>query len=559
MNKISSEGSGNHQSRRYQFFSYRSANIASMLFMAVCAVLGIRYYCIPCRDVANRYAPMVEALLEKDWAFAFHLRLPPLQVLCGGAVALVTGCNAFNSLQIASNLWSFAGAAVLYLLMRELYPVKKYIAACSVALYAVFPYTFHMAYSGLRDSAKTTLLLLIAYALAKICHNSLRLKPFFILGIACGLGMIARAEMVVICSFCLFVAAEIESKASCFPWRTLIAALIAGAVNFGNVLINYHLFDCAMPDYRFSDIFTACTGQTATLFDGIAVSLLLVVLIVFAGFLAEKVFRYFAWQDALLTAAGAVTMACIGAAGTAPNKAVSEFCWSLVKGCYHAVGIFILLSVIFLSYYRKLRMAEKVILLLAAANILLCVASITFFHDTLYLSSRYIYATIPLCTGFFVLGIKVIYDFLRHWFKALYVNILLAICCLAMAGGFIFHMFQPILRSYELKRGTTNNAEVLDLTEVIANDYRGEATYQPQFIPHRYVSKKRPVVTFYTEDKFSVSAYLAGGSAEVRRTANADYYVGVELPRHLRRRATLIAEVKTTGRQPVKVWRLKRK
>ena len=81
----------------------------------------------------------------------------------------------------------------------------------SIALYAVFPYTVQMASYGLREPAKTFFLLLSALGLVKIKSNARDITGFTLTGIACGLGMLIRADTVLTAIAVLAVAAGIDT------------------------------------------------------------------------------------------------------------------------------------------------------------------------------------------------------------------------------------------------------------------------------------------------------------------------------------------------------------
>ena len=87
-----------------------TAIIAAALFSGIAVWLNY----LPLRDVATRYAPMAEAFAEGNFAYAFHPRVPPLQVICGGVVAWIFRCNGFIALKTVSALW-FTGSILCLL------------------------------------------------------------------------------------------------------------------------------------------------------------------------------------------------------------------------------------------------------------------------------------------------------------------------------------------------------------------------------------------------------------------------------------------------------------
>ena len=531
----------------------------SLLFMAITVVAGIFLLDIPCRDVAGRYAPMAEAFAEGDWQYAFHPRIPPLQTICGGIIAKLTGLGGFMALKTASLLWHLAGAMVLFKLLRELYPEteKRFIAAAGVAFYAFFPYTFHMAYSGLREPAKSCLLLLIALAVTRICRNIRDLRAYLLLGISCGLSMFNRADMVIVGSFCIFCAGVVECRERRFPAGTLLAGAAAYAVNFFNILINWRIAGSAMPDFRFNRIFQDIFHRAPEMTDGILCSIAIVIMIAFAAYLAEKFLRIFPPGCIIELAVMITAVYSLHAAWLDPQAERDEFVWSIIKGCYHFAGAFILLTILVKWYFGKLSTAEGVICLIVLGNIVLNILAIEIFHHQLYISSRYIFTAMPLLAGFFVIGVDAIYCFLCRYVPKLYVTCLLILCCAAMAGGFFYHMFQPILRDYTRKNDIRIRQTIWELAEIIRKDYDGPEIRRENIRMDTYVSKHLPVMALPEEDKISVAGFLAGGSATLQ-TTGADYFVGRHLPRHLRRRAKKIGSVINFRKMEIIVWRIRK-
>ena len=137
------------------FAKKKSVLISSVVSSILLVSIGIIFNDIPVRDVAHRYAPMSEAFANGNWQYAFHPRIQCLQTVSGGIFAWIFQCNGFLALQIVSALFFLAGAWLAWKLFREIYQDKPYIATAAVAFYLIFPYNIHMAYSGLRESAKT--------------------------------------------------------------------------------------------------------------------------------------------------------------------------------------------------------------------------------------------------------------------------------------------------------------------------------------------------------------------------------------------------------------------
>ncbi|MBQ6352884.1 MAG: glycosyltransferase family 39 protein, partial [Lentisphaeria bacterium] len=246
---------------------------------------------IPDRDSVHRYIPMTEAFVHGDYAFAFHPRIPPLHQICGGIVSKLLGVNVFLGLRITSAIWHFIGAALLCRLLFVLYPARRMVAVAGTALYMFFPYMFHLAYSGLRETAKCALLILLALGLVHICRERTRWRWYLLLGGAAGLGALCRAEMTAIGLFCLFMAAVMESESGKFPLRSAAGTVVALAFGFGNSLVNHHFFGHAMSDIRFARLFMDLTGRNAQPLDALVLAAAIMILLTAGAYWAERLLR----------------------------------------------------------------------------------------------------------------------------------------------------------------------------------------------------------------------------------------------------------------------------
>ena len=94
---------------------------------------------LPLRDVATRYAPMAEAFAEGNWDYAFHPRVPPLQVICGGIIAWLFNCNGFIALKITSAIWFTASIFMCFALFNAVDKERKMSAALAALCLAFYP------------------------------------------------------------------------------------------------------------------------------------------------------------------------------------------------------------------------------------------------------------------------------------------------------------------------------------------------------------------------------------------------------------------------------------
>lgn len=537
------------------FANKKSVLVFSVVSSIILVSIGIIFTDIPSRDVAHRYAPMSEAFANGCWQYAFHLRIQCLQTVSGGIFAWIFQCNGFLALQIASALFFLGGAWLVWKLFREIYQDKPYIATAAVAFYSIFPYNIHMAYSGLRDSAKTFIILLTAWALIKIYRNTRQYTGYILLGIGCALSMICRADMVMTGLFLLFTGMVIECQSEKRPQRSLIAAAVTGMTVLLSSLINYRVSGHAMPDYRFAELFNKITGHPAQITDVLCLTVLIIIVIAagaaVTALLLRKIHAGFFIAAMLLVMTGVSIY--IYLAGK-PSDPV-EFVKSIVNGNYNAVGIFCLLTIVYLIYYKRFTGEEFLLCLILLSNMFFNIVPMEIFHKVLYVSDRYLFTAIPLLSGFFAIGINEIWQIIRKKMNQKYANIILVLVCTAISGAFIFHALQPTLKNYTREKLIKNRKGILELKNTLIADYKGEQYKDTAVSINRYQSQKAPFVLFDSDRKITVAAYMAGGSMVCEAEKYPDYFVGDKLPERFAGKAILLREI-NFGRHSKKLWRI---
>ena len=519
---------------------------------------------IPLRDTAHRYAPMAEAFSAGDIRHALHPRIPALHILTSGAAALLPGCDGFTAVKISSCFWYFAGMFVLYKLIRHIRPDDRRIALWSIALDTVFPYTVQMASYGLREPAKTFFLLLSALGLVKIKSNAGDITGFTLTGIACGLGMLTRADTVLTAIAVLAVAAGIECRSRRVPLLSMYAMLISFLLSFPAVLLNFHLFKAAVPDWKFAIIFINSCGRMPDIADYICVMTAVAAAIFAGAWTAEKIFRkislrylFFVFM-ALLFASTLITAKNSGW----NTKQMSHFCGSVFEGFYTFAGAFALICAAVKWYRGKLSAAEKVLLAVCFINAFINIFSIQTVEKTLYVSSRYLHPAMPLLFCFFVCGMRDTAEQISKYTGRKPARFLLAGATAALGIAMVFHIFQPTIRNYSKKKNICQRRKVLELAEMVKKDYRKpHSTVKVANNPATYFSGRTPLV-YFTEpyNKISVAAYMAGGSvtADIR---NADYVVSLSKShpeiKKFRARLVSLGSVRSLERT-FNVWRVER-
>ena len=527
--------------------------LITLLYLITVSV-SIWLHKLPVRDMAHRYIPMAEAFAAGDFRFAFHPRIPPLQPVSGGIVAFFTGADGFLALKIASALWAFAGGVLIYLLFRELYPRKRYIPVAGTLLYIFFPYMFHLAYSGLRESAKGSILILLALGLVKIRRNCRAPLGFLLTGIGAGLAPLVRAEMLAVGTFCLFVAGVFECSGSKLPWRTAAASAIAAALCFPSILANSVFYHAAMPDVRFAQLFLRATGRNAELGDALRLGAALLLLVLIAAWIAARLRRYvnvgFLWGAAFGGTAVLTVITALTGSGHEEPGYLRDFLEILIKSFYYYIVPLALLHVAVLIRRKRLRGEEHAVLLVFAANLLLCTLQGQLFHRTLSLSPRYLFPATPLLLVFFLFGVRDIYIRLRLAVSRRFADWVLWAALFGLAVMYIVHAPQPLVYEYTSARQRAERKTIRETAELIARDYRGPENTEPRRILWNYCSRRRPKVWFDNGSKLTIAAYLAGGSI-TKHLREADYAISSR-----RKRGRAIGRVKDKRRTCV-IWRLR--
>ncbi|MBE6389128.1 MAG: hypothetical protein E7043_03035 [Lentisphaerae bacterium] len=526
--------------------------VAALIASGVLLVSGVILHDYPFMDVATRYAPMAEAFAEGDWDFAFHPRIQSLQVISGGIICFLTGLDGHMAQKTASALWHIIGGFLIFFMLRDIYPKKRFIAWGSTVFYAFFPYSFHVAVSGMRDSAKTTLLILTAWGLIKILQNNRRWNGYWMLGIGCALSVILRADTVMSGIACLFTGMVIECREKKFPLYSVLPAILTASTLIAASAINGFVGGAAMPDYRFAKVFHELSGRMPEITDALLVIGGLLILMLLTAKLAAICVDFFGIAIIIeLMIAGTVIIS-VYSASEVTSLQIAEFLSELFKGFYRFAGVFIFLTILVRLWQNKLTAPEIILILVGLINAVLNILPMQLFHH-LYVDSRYLYAGVVLLSGIFIIGIESIYRWLHQYVNHKFCHILLLLSCAAIIVAFSIHAFQPTIRHYT--RAINGRASAMQLTEMIRKDYNGPATGQVKLSLSDYKSKKHPKVFFRQVTLVMNSAYLAGGSlADWYR--DADYVVSCDGPGKSPVKLKLIGKTDVPGQPEYSLWRV---
>ena len=525
----------------------------SLLLLTVSVILND----IPCRDMASRYAPMAEAFAAGEWSYAFHPRIQPLQIVSGGIIAKLFGCDGFSALKIAAGLWFFAGMYVVWKLFREVYADDPSIASGATAFYAIYPYNIRMAAEGLRESSKTFLLLLTAWALVKIYKNIKERTGYVLLGIGCSLALICRADTIMTGIFLLFTGLVLECRENKFPKLSFIPLTITGIMAVLCSLLNYSVSGHAMADYRFAVLFVKASGHPATVTDAILITIISGAMLTAAAILTGRLLRKI-HAGIFVAAAGLFTVLLSFITGFNDTRnRFGEFAESLFGGMGNMVGLVCLAVIIYLIRNKKFTGSEFMLCLVVLANAFFNIVPLQLFHKTLYVSDRYLYTALPLLAGFFVLGLDIIYRYCCKKTEEKRAKSVLKIACTVIAVAFISAAMQPQLRNYTAKKDVAVRKGTIELADAIKKDYRGEQYRANNQTLNKYYSCKAPFVLWDTEKKICVASYMAGGSSVYDVNDEPDYFVGDKLPEKLTGKAQEITGI-NFGKYHKTLWRITR-
>lgn len=525
--------------------------LLGLISLVCCIVLDD----VPARDLAHRYAPMAEAFAEGNWQFAFHPRIPPLATVSGGIIAFIFSCSGFLAMQIASALWHCASLVVLWKLVKRIVPQTPWAAPLTVALGAIFPLTFHMAYSGLRESGKSFVLLLMALALCGIYRRERSWSNCILLGLSCGLAVLTRVEMILIAAVVLTGGLVLAFRKQIKLLPIALAALTAGVCCAVNMVINYYTSGYAVPDQQAVKYLAKVWDGAVPLLPMSGLLLAAVVLVIPTAWLLERLSRKLKLRYLLVALAVVLLVTTLRTVQLDPHREAADYLSDLWEGIFHFGGLFIFLTAAYYAYQGKLSGEMKILLTVFICNLAVSMLAFQLGHKILYISSRYIYSAMPLLLVFMVLGINEVYELLKKFLPVRYVNILLVLSIAGIIGGMFFHMIQPQLRDrckYKIKR-----QNVMQLAVMIKQDEPEYKKIKVKKNLRRYESVKAPKVFFTDSDaSYTVMAYLAGGSMTMS-PAQANYVAGEKLPARFRKKALHIGQVVNRKGKFINLWRVK--
>ncbi len=480
---------------------------------------------IPLRDVAARYAPMTDAFAAGNWPYAFHPRTPLLLPSLGGIFAWVFHCSGFTAVKLVSMFGFAAGVFPLAALLRRLY--GRAAVRWGLGLYLLMTPLLRYAGSGLRETLKTLLILWMAAALVRLFENRRDWVAFFGLGIAAGLGVLTRGDLVLLSGGALFAAMILEADRAYFPWRGAGAALLAGVITLPAVWLNWKFAATAVPEFRFDAPLRLLFGHSPNPWE---ICGLMSAGILLLGLCAHGCCRLYRHPRLLSGSIGVVTLAILiltGAIMLKPEFVVSQemlvdFLCAAGKGMYLPYAVPAIAG-LWLRFHRKeWNPAETILLFLILINFFGTVLQIIWVDRYLFVSARYLLPAAPLELGWCAVFLMLTWRQLksRWWlFNSRWITggILLgfAVGSWSYAGKDLWNSLRPQQRKWEQRQLIQNVAAV------IRDDWRGASEPVEDFQLDEYHAPGSPRIAYWqltgsgvtpSDDAVLTSAYLAGGS-----------------------------------------------
>ena len=506
-------------------------------FLALVVLLLVPTFleAIPSRDVAFRYAPMAEAFRDGDFTYAFHPRTGFLHTFIAGIIAWLLKCEGFFACKLSSLLFMSLAVFPLYALMRRVY--SRFIAEIVTLVFIFASQLQRLGWSGLRDSHKTFLIILAGYALVVIYQQREKWAGYIWLGIAAGLGVVTRGDLVLFMSLLFFWGIVMELKLKKFPLRSLVSSVLAVVLTLPALVLNWYLAGVAVPEIRYAQIFRSVMDRYPRLED----TMLLIVLGTAAVFLI-------AWAVRWIYDAGFGKLAgwTVAAAWLVlmilqfrqPNFILSDTVWdyigSILMGFFPVYAVTGLFGIGFRLLRKQWTREESILAALLFGHVLLVCSQIIYYDKTLYVSYRYLLPGVPLEFGWSVIGIlgmwKILTIPVRDKYPRLVQNVgsiafFVTVCC------FLYDFYLPVIHEK-----IWNYPEPLVLiAETIRKDYKGPAEFRPEVNPNSYIPKLNPAIIYFTGrkekskghneiGKVVLSAYFAKGRV-TENYAEADYIV----------------------------------
>ena len=494
---------------------------------------------IPQRDVAFRYAPMAEAFRDGDFTYAFHPRTGFLHTFTAGIFAWIFNFSGFTACKVSSLLFMGLGIFPLFALMQRVY--SRTMAEICTFIYVLASQLQRLAWSGLRDSHKTFLILLAGYAVIVIYQERKNWRAYLCLGTAVGLGIVTRGDLVLFMSLIFFWGIIMELDLKKFPWRSAAAGVLATALAMPCIILNWYFAGVAVPEIRFAWLFRKVFQRYPDLTDTLPLIAAGIVLSFLAAWVVRRMID--AGYGKILTGISITGLAAalvwrILSPDFYLAVSVRVYFGSLFQGFFPVFAVTGLVGIGVRLYRKQWTKEESLLALLLFGHAVLVCAQIILNDCFLYVSSRYLISASPLEFGWSAAGIFALWKLLTDRIREKHPHLIqragilaffLAVC------GFLYDFYNPFIREYMTSKWQRYHAGLQRIADVIRQDYKGPAEFRPEVEAGQYILNRNPAVLYLACGKNSqklapdrgrviVSAYIARGRV-VRKLDEADYIV----------------------------------
>lgn len=547
-------------------------------FLAVLllSVIPLVWSGLPQRDAAFRYIPMAEAFRDGDFAYAFHPRPGFLHTFIAGIIAWLFGCDGFLACKLSSTLFMALAAFPLYGVMKLTYS-RMAAEACTVT-FVLASQLHRLTCSGLRDSHKTFLILMGAYALVLLYQQRENWKAYLLLGAMAGLGVITRGDMVLFMVLLFFWGLVLEFKLKGFPWRSLAGGLLAAGLTLPVILLNWRIAGTAVPEVHFDRIFMqwlhrhpAPADTLLLMAGGLAISLA-------AAWLVRRVMDLgFGKWLAGLVLAGIIVV--IYWKVSSPSFYLGDplpiYLRSVFMGFFPVFAGCAVIGMVWRACRREWTRGDTLLAVLLFGHALQVCFQILVCDGKLYVTQRYLLPAMPLELGWAVYAILAAWNLLSSPFREKYPRLVWHVGFLALiltAGSFLLDIHRPVFEALSEKM---HREELMlqHVADIIRSDYKGKGTVAPKIDLDNYVPRRSPGVLFlfYAKQlkkiipdggRITLSVYLAGGRIELT-PENADYLVeripDERIPDWKDRPPRLVLLETVKGKKDLyRIWRIER-
>jgi len=481
---------------------------------------GILISDLPMSDVHSRYAPMAEEFAERNWAFAFHPRIPPFLPVLGGCFVKIFGVNGFFGVKLASLLCFSLSFLGLIPLFRRVFDLRTTVLAGALAMF-LSP-LLRLVFAGLREPVKGMFFIFAAYCLVRLWQEKRSLYALLLLGFSCAGMSMVKDDSVLLAFLFLAAAFCIEIfRSKRFPWHTILAGILALILLTPLLILNYRLTGYPVPSNRFVPIAEK--------------------LIPFRCFDRQKEWsqpQEPVWQDTPEKGDIPIQGPIAKSIKTqAPKKLVMPpvettkylSCKALLKMVRDFFAAFYLwyfipaLAVIFFRIRRKQWTGEDtIILLVPLVHSLLLAVQILVSDRWFFFPKRYSLAVVPLFCGWTARAILYLYDFLKERMKPEILKRLIPGIMIIAAVGLYAYGLLPEIHEHTSKTKRSHRTVLFAWADAIKKDYKGISREKFFYIYNElYISFRKPYVY---SDALHELGYLSGGeSLQVPVSFNSEY------------------------------------